>query len=280
MNSFRNKLFILFVIIAVISVFFSNTAEASWLSRAVKKIANVVFAPVILPALLLPDPIVWAIVDYNSCRIEIIWRCSSGGPDGDGAQRQNGGNGGDGNGNGGGWWSPPPPPPPHVSLGPPIIVEIPDPLRVSWTSSNADSCSASGDWSGDKSTSGSETIKGTTSFADRGKYNFYLSCSGPGGTASDSTYADVIQVPRCVFTSEPENIILPQFSTLSWNCQYCDSAYINRGIGDVNCSGTQNVRPDKITTYTLTGYGLDGNRMFQAIVGVGFVPVIKEVLPR
>ena len=179
-----------------------------------------------------------------------------------------------------GWWSPPPPPPPTVNLNGPPIVEIPDPITLSWNSSNADSCSASGEWSGGKSTSGSETIKGTTSFADRGNHSYSLSCSGPGGTASDDAVVQVVQVPRCVFIAEPENIILPQFSTLSWECQYCDTAYINQGIGDVNCSGTQNVRPDKTTTYTLTAYGLDGNRMFQAIVGVGFIPVWKEILPR
>jgi hypothetical protein len=189
---------------------------------------------------------------------------------------------GNGNGDNGGGAPPPPPPPPSVNLNGEETVMVPDPIALSWSSSNADSCSASGDWSGAKPTSGSETIKSKTTTADRGDYNYSLSCSGPGGSASDSLSIKVIQVPRCVFTANPENIILPQFSTLTWECEYCipGTAYINQGIGDVDCSGSQPVRPDKTTSYILSASGWDGQRLFQADVGVGFRPVIREIIPR
>ena len=51
---------------------------------------------------------------------------------------------------------------------------------ISWASSNASSCSASGAWTGTKSTSGTETV----SIANTGANNFGLTCSAPGGSAT------------------------------------------------------------------------------------------------
>jgi len=171
--------------------------------------------------------------------------------------------------------------PPTVDLAGPAIVEIPDPLILSWGSSNTDSCFASGNWSGFKPTSGLETIKSRTTTADRGTYNFKIACSGSGGSASDGVTTKIIQVPRCVFTANPTTIILPQYSTLSWSCQYANTCSIDQGIGLVNnVSGTKNVRPTKTTTYTLTCRTPDGSRSYQATVNVGFIPKLREVMPR
>ena len=57
---------------------------------------------------------------------------------------------------------------------------------LSWTSSDADSCTASGDWSGAKSTSGSEST-GSLGSAK----NYILECSGAGGSARDSVTVNV-----------------------------------------------------------------------------------------
>jgi len=50
-----------------------------------------------------------------------------------------------------------------------------------WTSTNANSCQASGSWSGSKSTSGSEQVGNFT-----GSRTYTIVCSGSGGSASDS----------------------------------------------------------------------------------------------
>ncbi len=50
-------------------------------------------------------------------------------------------------------------------------------VTLSWSSSNADSCTASGGWGGRKSLSGSERISGLTTDA-----RFTLECTGTGGT--------------------------------------------------------------------------------------------------
>ena len=192
------------------------------------------------------------------------------------------GGGDDGGGGGGGGGPPPPPPPASVdlrvngvdSLGSPL--EVPASFTLSWTSANADSCSASGNWSGGKSTGGSE------SFSDipRGTYSYTLNCSGPGGSGSDSVSFQVVQVPRCSLSANPVQIVRPQQSTLSWTCQYADSCSIDNGVGSVNnVSGTANVSPIQSTLYSLTCGGLDGSRSFSAMVSV-FVSGLKEVLPR
>jgi PKD repeat protein len=58
--------------------------------------------------------------------------------------------------------------------------EIGTSVEISWSSSNASSCSASGSWTGSKATSGSESVEISTV----GDTTFTLTCSGEGGNAS------------------------------------------------------------------------------------------------
>ena len=60
--------------------------------------------------------------------------------------------------------------------------EVGTSVELSWSSSNASSCSASGSWSGSKPTSGSETVEISTP----GDSTFSLTCIGEGGNASRS----------------------------------------------------------------------------------------------
>ena len=102
----------------------------------------------------------------------------------------------------------------------------------------------------------------------------------PGCVAS-LTCTALPKVPQCTFTANPASILLPQSSTLSWSCQYADSCSIDQGIGSVSSvSGAKNVTPTQTTTYTLTCSGLDGSRSYQATVNVGFIPRIREIIPR
>ncbi len=63
----------------------------------------------------------------------------------------------------------------------PITIGYGEDTQLSWTSTDADSCTASGDWSGDKGTSGSEWKNNLT---EDKTYN--ITCTGEGGSASDS----------------------------------------------------------------------------------------------
>jgi subtilisin family serine protease len=70
-----------------------------------------------------------------------------------------------------------------VSLGAsPTEVLITNTTTLTWSTANATSCSASGTWSGTKTTSGSETV----TIAEEGNNTFTLSCSGAGQPGSAS----------------------------------------------------------------------------------------------
>ncbi len=59
-------------------------------------------------------------------------------------------------------------------------VDFNQPATLTWSSSNATSCIASGDWSGNKSTNGLQTI-----FNNTVRKAFLLTCTGQGGSVTD-----------------------------------------------------------------------------------------------
>ena len=170
--------------------------------------------------------------------------------------------------------------PPTIDFRAPDEVELPNPINLAWATENADSLTASGDWSGSKQ-AGPLPYKTEEISKPRGNYTFTLTATGPGGSSSDTKNVRVIQVPRCSFTANPTSIIPPEYSTLSWSCEYTDSCSIDQGIGSVNnISGTKDVRPPETTTYILSCSGLDGSRSYPATVNVGFTPKLREIIPR
>ncbi len=70
----------------------------------------------------------------------------------------------------------------------PVSVAYNSTATLSWTSTNATSCNAYGNWSGTKSTSGSEST-GVLTYSN----NYTISCAGQGGTVTDSVTVNVNQ---------------------------------------------------------------------------------------
>ena len=70
---------------------------------------------------------------------------------------------------------------PTVDLAGPGSVSCQGSATLTWTSTNAQTCAASGGWSGAKETSGSETIDNITA-----NKTFTLKCTGLGGSTSDN----------------------------------------------------------------------------------------------
>ena len=68
----------------------------------------------------------------------------------------------------------------------PISVAYGSSVTLTWISSSANSCQASGDWTGYKSTSGSQTISNLTS-----SKTFTLNCSGSAGSVSDNVTVNI-----------------------------------------------------------------------------------------
>ncbi|GEM_PF-3088487 len=67
------------------------------------------------------------------------------------------------------------------------------PLNLTWSSTGANTCTASGDWSGPKSTTGSETI--TLPDSSSTASNYSLSCTGATGTVKSSVAVSKIVPP-------------------------------------------------------------------------------------
>jgi len=88
-----------------------------------------------------------------------------------------------GGGGGGGGDTTPVTPAPLVSIAAdPLNVLLTNTSTITWSSTNATSCSASGSWSGSKAISGSEVVTISTT----GNNTYALSCTGAGGSGSAS----------------------------------------------------------------------------------------------
>ena len=86
-------------------------------------------------------------------------------------------------GGGGGGDTTPVTPAPLVSIAAdPLNVLLTNTSTITWSSTNATSCSASGSWSGSKAISGSEVVTISTT----GNNTYALSCTGAGGSGSAS----------------------------------------------------------------------------------------------
>jgi K319-like protein len=100
--------------------------------------------------------------------------------------------GGGGRGNAGSQSNAPPPPsPPTVALSSSTALAVAgSSVTLTWSSTNAPSCTASGGWSGTKAPAGSESVGPLNSNS-----TYTLSCNGAAGTVSQSVTVSVNQPP-------------------------------------------------------------------------------------
>jgi len=131
---------------------------------------------------------------------------------------------------------------------------------LTWSSTNATSCTASGGWSGTVATSGSGSTGALTASS-----TFSLTCSGPGGTSAPAT-ATVNVVPSATVPSTtlsvyPSVIAPGGSSTLTWSSSNATSCAASGGwSGALGTGGTQNTGAvSATTTYSLTCSGPGGS---------------------
>ncbi|MDO8600546.1 MAG: hypothetical protein Q7R73_02920 [bacterium] len=161
----------------------------------------------------------------------------------------------------------PQPPTVTISASPNSIIAG-DSSVLSWSSSNATSCTASNGWSGNKSLSGSQTVtpNQTTSYI--------ITCSNSAGSASDSTTVSVTpvqqpQLPTVDIIANPGNIIEGNSSILSWSSSNATSCTASNGwSGTKNLSGSQVVTPAQTKTYTITCSNSTGSASDSTTVSV------------
>jgi hypothetical protein len=157
-----------------------------------------------------------------------------------------------------------PTPGPTLSLSAnPTTVPSGGSSTLTWSSTNATSCTASnvgaegGTWAGPKPTSGSDVRGPLTATA-----TYSLACTGPGGTASRSVTITVTSapVPTVSLTATPTTIAAGQSTTLAWSSTNAASCTATGGwSGAQPLSGELVVLTASTATYTLTCAGAGGS---------------------
>ena len=106
--------------------------------------------------------------------------------------------------------SPPPPPVPTVSLNAsPTGIATGQSSTLTWSSTNATSCTASGGWSGAKALSGSQSVSPTTTTT------YTLTCTGAGGSGTASATVGV-SANGFTLTASPTTLAPGGTITVRW----------------------------------------------------------------
>jgi lysophospholipase L1-like esterase len=162
--------------------------------------------------------------------------------------------------------------PPIVSLSvSPATVASGGTTQLSWTTSSATSCSASGGWSGAQPPVGS-----ATSSALSANTTFTLTCTGVGGTGSDSKTVTVTAkpAPTVSLAANPTSVTSGAKTQLSWTSTNATSCTASGGwSGGQATSGTATSGAlSANTTFTLTCTGSGGTANATAAVTVTPAP--------
>ena len=125
---------------------------------------------------------------------------------------------------------------------------------LTWSSTNATSCTASGGWTGTETTSGTKSVSPTSTTT------YTLTCTGVGGTSTPAgATVTVAPTPTATLTANPTTIASGVSSTLTWSSTNATSCAASDGwTGTETTSGTKSVSPTSTTTYTLTCTGVGG----------------------
>jgi len=151
------------------------------------------------------------------------------------------------------------------------------PVNLTWSSTNANFCTASGAWSGSRSTSGSESSGNLTS-----NTTFTLACSGSGGSASDSITVYVQDAPPAAPSVNikangydgPLSVNYNSSVNLTWtssNASYCTAS--GAWSGSKSTSGSESTGALTTSmTYGIICYGAGGSSSDSVVINVSGNP--------
>lgn len=153
-------------------------------------------------------------------------------------------------------------PPPEVTIAMnPASIAVGHSATLTWSSTGATACTASGSWSGARPATGSQTVTGSTA----GTFTYGLVCSGSGGTTTGAATLTVSPGP-------PDGRLPAQVRIQSdWGAGYCADVSVTNGTAgtiawatDVTAQGTisqlWNARASGASG-TVRFTGLDWNRV-------------------
>lgn len=164
-----------------------------------------------------------------------------------------------------------------ISVSPSSITESAT-ATLSWSSTNVTSCTSSGSWTGPQALSGSQPVSPTA-----GTYAYALSCTGPGGTASNSATLTVLSSstpppsPTVAISVSPPGVNGGESARLTWsstNASSCDAS--GTWTGSKVASGSESVTTPTaagLYAYALTCTGSGGTGSNSATISVQPAPV-------
>ncbi len=161
----------------------------------------------------------------------------------------------------------PPPTAPTATLGAsPSTIDAGQSSTLTWSSTDATSCSASGAWSGTKATSGSQSVTpGSTA-------SYSITCNGDGGSANSSATVTVnaaTPAPTASINASPSTIDQGASSTLTWSSTDASSCTASGAwSGAKATNGSQSVAPGSTANYSITCTGAGGSANDSATVTV------------
>ena len=139
-------------------------------------------------------------------------------------------------------------PPPTVDLS--LSEEVIEPgqsVTLLWETENAASCKASGGWSGDKDTQGSETRTEPT----KGKKTYTLTCTGSGVSVKDTVTLTVVAAPTLTFSTNLDQVGFEKAATLKWSSTDATTCIASGDwSGDRKTSGSVSTGPLTASTNT------------------------------
>lgn len=151
-------------------------------------------------------------------------------------------------------------PPPAVSLSSSTsTATVGSSFTLTWSSTNASACTASGGWTGPKATSGSESIVA----ASAGAIVYTLTCSGPGGNATQSTTVTInpASQPTLSLVANPANVAVGATFVLQWasaNVSSCTASGAWSGSRATSGTATFTAVAPGTATFTLACTGTSG----------------------
>ncbi|MFZ2500559.1 MAG: hypothetical protein WAW90_01055 [Minisyncoccia bacterium] len=149
---------------------------------------------------------------------------------------------------------------------------------LTWSSTNATSCAASGSWSGTKATSSSWSTGALIT-----QQTYTLTCPGAGGTSTPSSVTVNIATPAATLTATPSTIDAGQSSMLTWSSTSANNGCVGTGFstgGAANNSvGVSTGSLSATQPYQITCTGTGGSVVAAATVTVRVPTVTISAVP-
>ncbi|OGY99603.1 MAG: hypothetical protein A2945_03085 [Candidatus Liptonbacteria bacterium RIFCSPLOWO2_01_FULL_52_25] len=175
----------------------------------------------------------------------------------------------------------PPPPPPTADIKAngsdgPIDISYNTSVNLTWDSTNATSCVVNpGGFTGVSGSQSSGNITAHTTFT--------VTCTGPGGTATDSVFIDPPQQTTITADIKANNSDGPitiqsgNSATLTWTSANATSCTVNPGglSGTLGTQQTSNLTASQ--TYTITCTGSSGSASDTVIVNIQAQNIIADI---